>query len=83
MHALPFLLALATAALMAPAVLRALEAAGQTKPNYRDRPLPCPFGVLPLAAALAALIPLTLLGKLASTASFTRRRCRSRCTPSA
>jgi UDP-GlcNAc:undecaprenyl-phosphate/decaprenyl-phosphate GlcNAc-1-phosphate transferase len=70
MHALPFLIALAIAALMAPAVLRALEAAGQTKHNYRERPLPCPFGVLPLAAALAALIPLTLLAKLASTDVF-------------
>jgi UDP-N-acetylmuramyl pentapeptide phosphotransferase/UDP-N-acetylglucosamine-1-phosphate transferase len=70
MHALPFLLALASAALMAPAVLRALEAAGQTRLNYRNRPLPCPFGVLGLAAALAALIPLTLLGKLASADVF-------------
>jgi UDP-GlcNAc:undecaprenyl-phosphate/decaprenyl-phosphate GlcNAc-1-phosphate transferase len=70
MHALPFLLALASAALMAPAVLRALQTAGQTRLNYRNRPLPCPFGVLGLAAALAALIPLTLLGKLASTDVF-------------
>jgi UDP-GlcNAc:undecaprenyl-phosphate GlcNAc-1-phosphate transferase len=70
MHALPFLLSLASAALLAPALLRALEAAGQTKLNYRGRPLPCPFGVLPLAAALAALIPLTLLGKLAATDVF-------------
>src|SRR5712671_608477 len=70
MHALPFLLALATAALMAPAVVRGLETAGQTKLNYRGRRLPCPFGVLPLAAALTALIPLTLLGKLASTDVF-------------
>jgi UDP-GlcNAc:undecaprenyl-phosphate/decaprenyl-phosphate GlcNAc-1-phosphate transferase len=69
MHALPFLLALATAALLAPAVLRAL-AAGQMKLNFRGRRLPCPFGVLPLAAALAALIPLTLLEKLASTDVF-------------
>jgi UDP-N-acetylmuramyl pentapeptide phosphotransferase/UDP-N-acetylglucosamine-1-phosphate transferase len=70
MHALPFLIALAIAALIAPALLRALEAAGQTKLNYRERPLPCPFGVLPLAAALAALIPLTLLAKLASSEVF-------------
>jgi UDP-GlcNAc:undecaprenyl-phosphate GlcNAc-1-phosphate transferase len=70
MHALPFVLALATAALIAPAVLRALEGAGQTKLNYRSRPLPCPLGVLALAASLAALIPLTLLAKLASTDVF-------------
>jgi UDP-N-acetylmuramyl pentapeptide phosphotransferase/UDP-N-acetylglucosamine-1-phosphate transferase len=70
MHALPFVLALATAALMAPAVLRALEAAGRLEPNYRDRRLPCPFGVLALAAALLALIPLTLVAKLASAEVF-------------
>jgi UDP-N-acetylmuramyl pentapeptide phosphotransferase/UDP-N-acetylglucosamine-1-phosphate transferase len=70
MHALPFVLALATAALMARAVLRALQATGRTRLNYRGRRLPCPFGVLPLAAALAALIPLTLLAKLASTDVF-------------
>jgi UDP-GlcNAc:undecaprenyl-phosphate GlcNAc-1-phosphate transferase len=70
MHALPFVLALATAALMAPAVLRALASAGQAKPNYRGRRLPCPFGVLALVAALLALIPLTLLQKLASSAVF-------------
>jgi UDP-N-acetylmuramyl pentapeptide phosphotransferase/UDP-N-acetylglucosamine-1-phosphate transferase len=70
MHALPFVLALATAALMAPAVLRALESAGQLKPNYRGRTLPAPFGVLALAAALLALIPLMLLAKLASAEVF-------------
>jgi UDP-GlcNAc:undecaprenyl-phosphate/decaprenyl-phosphate GlcNAc-1-phosphate transferase len=70
MHALPFVLALATAALMAPAVLRALESAGQVKPNYRGRGLPTPFGVLALAAALLALIPLMLLAKLASAEVF-------------
>ena len=70
MHALPFVLALATAALMAPAVLRALESAGQLKPNYRGRRLPCPFGLLALAAALLALIPLTLIAKLAPAEVF-------------
>ena len=70
MHALPFVLALATAALMAPVMLRALESAGQVKPNYRGRRLPSPFGVLALAAALLALIPLTLIAKLASAEVF-------------
>ncbi|HWX96788.1 MAG TPA: hypothetical protein VNZ01_08035 [Solirubrobacteraceae bacterium] len=70
MHALPFVLALAIAALIAPAVLRALESAGQARPNYRGRQLPRPFGLLALAAALAALIPLTLLQRLASTDVF-------------
>jgi UDP-GlcNAc:undecaprenyl-phosphate GlcNAc-1-phosphate transferase len=70
MHALPFVLALAASAVIAPAVLRALESAGQAKLNYRGRQLPCPFGVLPLAAALVTLVPLMLLHKLASTDIF-------------
>jgi UDP-GlcNAc:undecaprenyl-phosphate/decaprenyl-phosphate GlcNAc-1-phosphate transferase len=70
MHALPFLLALASAAILAPAVLRALGAGGHTKANYRARELPFPFGVLTLAAALIALIPLALLQVLASAEVF-------------
>jgi UDP-GlcNAc:undecaprenyl-phosphate/decaprenyl-phosphate GlcNAc-1-phosphate transferase len=66
MHALPFLLALAAGAILAPALLRALGDGGHTKLNYRGRALPCPFGVLVLAAALLALIPLALLQRLAS-----------------
>src|SRR4029077_14265035 len=49
---------------MAPAVLRGLAAAGQVRMNYREHALPFPFGVLSLAAALVALIPLALLGEL-------------------
>ena len=37
MHALPFLLALAAAALLAPALLRTLVDGGHTRANYRDR----------------------------------------------
>jgi UDP-GlcNAc:undecaprenyl-phosphate GlcNAc-1-phosphate transferase len=70
MHALPFLLALASAAILAPALLRALAAGGHTKTNYRARELPFPFGALTLAAALVALIPLTLLEGLASVEAF-------------
>ena len=70
MHALPFLVALASAAILAPAVLRALSGGGHVKPNYRARLLPCPFGVLALAAALVALIPLMLVEKLGSTRVF-------------
>jgi UDP-N-acetylmuramyl pentapeptide phosphotransferase/UDP-N-acetylglucosamine-1-phosphate transferase len=70
MHALPFMLALAAAAVMAPVLLRALAEGGHTRVNYRGRALPCPFGVLGLAAALIALIPLTLLERLASTDVF-------------
>jgi UDP-GlcNAc:undecaprenyl-phosphate GlcNAc-1-phosphate transferase len=70
MHALPFLIALASAAILARALLRALETGGHRRANYRGRALPFPFGVLTLAAALIALIPLMLLQRLASTAVF-------------
>jgi UDP-GlcNAc:undecaprenyl-phosphate GlcNAc-1-phosphate transferase len=66
-HPLPSILALVSAVLLAPALLRALSEGGHTRPNYRDRALPFPFGVLTLAAALLALIPLVLLQRLAST----------------
>src|SRR5205085_8153066 len=66
MQALPLVLALAAAVLLAPALLRALSEGGHTKLNYRHRLLPCPFGVLALAAALVALIPLALLERLGS-----------------
>ncbi len=70
MHALPLLVSLAVAVILAPALLRALSAGGHTRANYRGRALPFPFGVLALAAALIALIPLTLLARLASTQVF-------------
>jgi UDP-GlcNAc:undecaprenyl-phosphate GlcNAc-1-phosphate transferase len=70
MHALPLLVSLAVAVILAPALLRALSAGGHTRANYRGRALPFPFGVLALAAALTALIPLTLLARLASTQVF-------------
>jgi UDP-GlcNAc:undecaprenyl-phosphate/decaprenyl-phosphate GlcNAc-1-phosphate transferase len=69
-HALPSLLAFAIAAILAPAVLRALNESGHTKLNYRARALPCPFGVLVVIAALLALIPLVVLQRLASVAVF-------------
>jgi UDP-GlcNAc:undecaprenyl-phosphate/decaprenyl-phosphate GlcNAc-1-phosphate transferase len=70
MHALPFVIALAGAAILAPLLLRALFGAGHTRVNYRQRALAFPFGVLTLAAAPLALIPLMLLQKLASTNLF-------------
>jgi UDP-N-acetylmuramyl pentapeptide phosphotransferase/UDP-N-acetylglucosamine-1-phosphate transferase len=69
-HALPFLFALACAAVLAPVVLRALDAGGHTKANYRGRQLPCPFGVLMLAATVIALIPLMLVAQLGSIEVF-------------
>jgi UDP-GlcNAc:undecaprenyl-phosphate/decaprenyl-phosphate GlcNAc-1-phosphate transferase len=70
MHALPFLLALLSAAVLAPAVLRTLGEGGHTRLNYRRRPLPFPFGVLIVVAALVALIPLVLLARLAGSEIF-------------
>jgi len=67
MRALPFLLALVFAAILAQPTLRALRAGGHTRPNWRQRSLPCPFGVLAPVAALLALVPLTLIERLAHT----------------
>jgi UDP-GlcNAc:undecaprenyl-phosphate GlcNAc-1-phosphate transferase len=67
-HALPFLLALACAAILAQPMLRALSESGHVRPNYRDRPLPCPSGLLIVAAALLALVPLALIERLAHVA---------------
>jgi UDP-GlcNAc:undecaprenyl-phosphate/decaprenyl-phosphate GlcNAc-1-phosphate transferase len=67
MHPLPSILALVGAVVLAPALQRALSDGGHTRPNYRGRQLPFPFGVLTLAAALLALIPLLLVQRLAST----------------
>jgi UDP-N-acetylmuramyl pentapeptide phosphotransferase/UDP-N-acetylglucosamine-1-phosphate transferase len=63
-HALAFVLALLLAALVAPALLRALVAGGHVKANYRGRALAFPFGVLVLAGALLALVPLALVQRL-------------------
>jgi UDP-GlcNAc:undecaprenyl-phosphate GlcNAc-1-phosphate transferase len=70
MHALPFLLAFAGATLLAPALLRTLAEGGHTRANYRERLLAFPFGVLIVAAALIALIPLVLLQRLAGAKMF-------------
>ena len=70
MHALPFLLAFAGAALLAPALLRTLVEGGHVRANYRERLLAFPFGVLIVAAALIALIPLVLLERFAGSNVF-------------
>jgi len=70
MHALPFVLALASAGILAPPLLRALGDGRHLKVNYRQRELPHPFGVLVLAAALLALIPLVPIERLASVGVF-------------
>ncbi len=70
MHALPFLVALASAMVLAPPLLHAMREGGHTRANYRDRLLPFPFGVLALAGALFALIPLVLVLRVGSARVF-------------
>ena len=70
MHALPFLIALPCALVIAPRLLRGLESGSHTRPNYRGRELPFPFGVLVPAAAAVALVPLALLARLDDLAVF-------------
>jgi len=70
MHALPFLLALAGAGALAPALLRALERGGHTRLNYRGRALPFPFGLLTLSVAPLALAVSMLVERLGNDAVF-------------
>lgn len=61
MHGLALLISAALALALAPTLLRGLREAGLVRPNYRRRPLPFPFGVLVVLAALAALLVLAPL----------------------
>jgi UDP-N-acetylmuramyl pentapeptide phosphotransferase/UDP-N-acetylglucosamine-1-phosphate transferase len=65
MDALPSLLALAAAVVVAPATWRALTAGGFVRENYRGRDLAFPFGVVIVFAALVALVPLAAIGRFA------------------
>jgi UDP-GlcNAc:undecaprenyl-phosphate GlcNAc-1-phosphate transferase len=69
-HALPLPTALLFAALMAPAILRGLATGGHLRRNYRGRELPFPFGVLSVAGALVALVPLALVQELGAANVF-------------
>jgi UDP-GlcNAc:undecaprenyl-phosphate/decaprenyl-phosphate GlcNAc-1-phosphate transferase len=69
-HALPALIASVTAVLIAPSILRALTEGGHVRTNYRERELPVPFGLLTVASALLALVPLELLARLSTAEVF-------------
>jgi UDP-N-acetylmuramyl pentapeptide phosphotransferase/UDP-N-acetylglucosamine-1-phosphate transferase len=69
-QALPFLLAAAAAVLVAPAALRALSAGGFARPNYRGAALPFPAGLVVVAAAVLALVPLALLDEISGADVF-------------
>lgn len=56
MQALPFVVSLILAALLAPGMLRALEQGGAVRENYRGVVLPFPAGVVMIAVALLALV---------------------------
>ena len=72
MNVLPSLLALAAAAALAPPALRALEAGGFTRENFRGRALAFPFGVVAVFAAVVALVPLALLDRWADDGALPR-----------
>src|ERR1700679_1983919 len=57
-------------ALLTPGVQRMLVTTGHTRVIYRGRALPLPLGVLVIAAALLALVPLVLVERIASTEVF-------------
>lgn len=61
MHGLALLTSLALALVLAPALWRGMRDGGLTRPNYRGRALPFPFGVLVVLAAAAALVVLAPL----------------------
>jgi len=63
--ALPSLIALIVAAVLAPPLLRAMREGGLVRENFRGRILPFPFGALVVFAAVGALVALALLDRLA------------------
>jgi UDP-GlcNAc:undecaprenyl-phosphate/decaprenyl-phosphate GlcNAc-1-phosphate transferase len=65
MHALPSLIALVAAGVLAPPAARGLAAGGMVRENFRGRALAFPFGVVVVFAAVCALVPLALLYRLA------------------
>src|SRR4051794_12243670 len=67
MEALPSLFALAFAVVLAPATRRALVSGGFVRENYRGRAVPFPFGVVIVFAAVAALVPLSLIARFSDT----------------
>jgi UDP-GlcNAc:undecaprenyl-phosphate GlcNAc-1-phosphate transferase len=69
-HALPLALATLLATLLAPLLLRSLTEGGHVRPNYRHRNVAFPFGVLSVAGAALALVPLALVERLERATVF-------------
>ena len=70
MRSLPLVVSLATAALVVPALVRALRREGYVLSNYRGLPVAFPAGIAIVAAALLALVPLAPLEALAGGEVF-------------
>ena len=70
MQSLPLLVSLVVAAVVAPAVTRALREQGFLRENYRGAPVAFPAGIAIVAAALVALVPLALLEQVADADVF-------------
>ncbi len=77
MPALPLVVSFLTAGLIAPAALRSLTAQGHVRENYRRRTVPFPAGFLVVAAAVLALVPLSLLDELAGADDVLRPELRT------
>jgi hypothetical protein len=82
-QALPFVVSLAAALALAPALLRSLADGGMVRENYRGERLAFPFGVLIVFAAVIALIPLAPIDQYADDKVFRPELGSSRCTRSA
>jgi len=66
-HFLPAAFAFVAALALAPVIIKALSEAGLVAPNYRGVSLPVPIGLLIVPAGLLALVPVTLLARLADS----------------
>src|SRR3954470_4395883 len=60
---LPLAISLLIALALAPALSRSLANGGHVRQNYRGTMLPCPFGLLILAAGFLSLAPVALLAR--------------------
>lgn len=70
MNALPLLVGALVTAALAPAALRALEAGGLARENWRGRRLAFPAGLVAVAGAVLALVALAPLQELAGVDVF-------------
>ncbi|HET8672531.1 MAG TPA: hypothetical protein VFL87_02775 [Thermoleophilaceae bacterium] len=64
MQSLPFLVSLGVAVAVVPAAVRGLRRQGLVRENYRGREVAFPAGLVIVAPALVALIPLSLVDEL-------------------